>query len=527
MFSINKPIWSRHCLLHINLRLRKMHRQSCFGLVGLWVLFSFCIHTAYSQTYFSKIYNPNATWGAALSINLNDSGYLVCSLSPDTSMKSGVILLTQLDKLGNSGKSIGIGDTGIIYFPGSYGSMVKTDFGYCVGGGIDTGANALGMFLLLDSNLAIKQKTVFGDTIADIILRQSRYLSDSGYALLGQKTALGQYNMDILLIRLGKAGDVLWQKTYNFVGVDDGWSLIETPDKGFLLGGGGYVAGLKHSYSGLIIKTDSLGNEQWRKTIGSSYDDFWCVVANSPDGNFIVGTTTGVGIINNDESWRRIRLLKISPTGAVLWDKMYSEKHGSSALNNLLILPNGDIIALGSYYPANPQQTDSWSWLLKLNTHGDSLWLREHFYFNGSYNTNRLFDIKPTLDGGFITCGYVDSMPAVSQSIWVLKLDSFGCLVPGCQNVGMKEVILQDNEQVFVYPNPATTEITIKLSEQFRQNAKEARVFNNLGQEVLRQSLSAGEATHTLNIAYLSAGIYHIRIIGNGISVVAGKVVKE
>jgi hypothetical protein len=51
--------------------------------------------------------------------------------------------------------------------------------------------------------------------------------------------------------------------------------------------------------------------------------------------------------------------------------------------------------------------------------------------------------------------------------------------------------------------------------------AKEVRIFNNLGQEVLRQALTTGEAMHTINIATLPAGIYHIRIIGNGISVVA------
>ena len=479
---------------------------------------------------FSKIYCPQNVGAIGRHIVLTDTGYIAGGVAIDSISNIQTLSLTILNSY--SEYSILPVSNNKKYFPGSAGSLFKTNDGSFIWAGqCRNQIKSYGFLIKFDKSLSKEWEKEYpfdtGNVYSYLGTLQVKQTRDSGFALIGEVEASGQYNTDILLIKTDSLGEKLWQKTYNFKGLDCGWNLIETPDKGFLLGGGGYVAGVSHSYSGLVIKTDSLGNEQWRKTIGSSFNDYYCVVSNSPDGNYITGTSTGVGIITPDESYRRIRLLKLNNQGVVIWDRMYSKQYAISALNNIVVLPNGDIVATGFYYPSNSQQTDTWGWILKTNSQGDSLWMREHYYFNGDANANRLYDIKQTPDGGFIACGEVDSMPAVPQSIWVLKLDSFGCLVPGCQNVGMMEVILQDNEQVFVFPNPANTEVNIRLPENFGKNAQQARLFDHLGREVLRQPLSSGEPTHTLNIASLPAGIYYIRIIGNGISVVAGRVVKK
>ena len=496
------------------------------------ILFSIPNLLLCQSTQFSSKYNPFFTETISRSIIIIDSSYYIGNAGIDESTGRQQLGVLGIDKYGIPFFFKQFGDVQQNNYPGTASSFQRLPTGnYIWAGGRQNSIRVSSFLMMINTNFDLiweKNFAVNTDTVYSFldILNVCQTL-DQGFALIGEVKVAGVSNLDILLIKTDSLGEKLWQKTYNFKGLDCGWNLIETPDKGFLLCAGGYVAGNDQSYDGLIIKTDSAGNEQWRKVIGGPYLDYYCVVANSNDGNFIVGTVLADSQITPEASISRIRLMKVSQTGAVIWVKLYGKNARRNSVGQLLITQNDDIVISGNYRPKLLAQGDSWGWILKTNSQGDSLWMREYYYFNGDANANRLYDIKQTPDGGFIACGEVDSLPAIPESIWVLKLDSFGCLVPGCQNVGMKEVILQDTEQVVIFPNPASKEVNIRLPENFGKNAQQARLFDHLGREVLRQPLTAGEATHTLNIASLPAGIYYIRVIGNGISVVAGKVVKE
>jgi hypothetical protein len=97
-------------------------------------------------------------------------------------------------------------------------------------------------------------------------------------------------------------------------------------------------------------------------------------------------------------------------------------------------------------------------WMLKLNLEGDSLWYREYKILDGGESENRLYDIKTTLDHGFISCGmvYPRSPDTGTRDIWVLKLDSIGCPFPLCDTtVGVVEMPFNEKEELVIYPNPA------------------------------------------------------------------------
>jgi hypothetical protein len=71
------------------------------------------------------------------------------------------------------------------------------------------------------------------------------------------------------------------------------------------------LAGRRLSYGGsdaLLIKTDSNGNELWRKTFGGDRDDEALLVQQTGDGGYILaGTTKSYGSGNKD-AW----LIKVS-----------------------------------------------------------------------------------------------------------------------------------------------------------------------------------------------------------------------
>ncbi|MFM2194937.1 MAG: hypothetical protein RL092_537, partial [Bacteroidota bacterium] len=86
--------------------------------------------------------------------------------------------------------------------------------------------------------------------------------------------------------------------------------------------------------------------------------------------------------------------------------------------------------------------------IYKFNGNLDSMWFRTYSYYqNGGpevYQT--LFDISETPDGGFICAGSIKqdlSGPnPLLESPWIFKVDSYGCLEPGCQYVGVSEMVI-------------------------------------------------------------------------------------
>ena len=76
--------------------------------------------------------------------------------------------------------------------------------------------------------------------------------------------------------------------------------------------------------------------------------------------------------------------------------------------------------------------------------------------------------------------------------------------------------------QVALYPNPATTSVTVELPAALRHSPVSAILFDGLGRVVVRQLLPAGAAAHRLPLAAVPAGLYLLRL-----QTEAGVVVKK
>lgn len=91
----------------------------------------------------------------------------------------------------------------------------------------------------------------------------------------GEKTENSRGSADYWLIKINSSGDLLWNKTIGGDKLDQLFSMQETIDKGFILGGysSSNIAGEKTENSKgkvdyWIVKTDAAGNFVWDKTIG-------------------------------------------------------------------------------------------------------------------------------------------------------------------------------------------------------------------------------------------------------------------
>ncbi len=486
-------------------------------------------HGLFGQTpiYFSKAFCPDGIAASATNVLLTDSGYIIAGAYKDSILLCQRLYLMHIDHNGNINKISTHGNDSMKYFPGDPTSIIRANdsdfFWACQKSNV---VKSMGVLLRLDPQFNVIWEVDYpynNDTTYSFLGTTKIYsTNDKGFIISGGIES-NHYNTDLLLQKTDSLGNIQWRKQFVYYGVTTGWSVIQTPDHGFLMGGGAYVPYVDHTYQGLIIKTDSLGNEQWRRYPGSpDYDDCYCIVRNSPDGNYIVGSQLGVTPLKPSHyDFTETRLMKYDNNGSVIWDKVYGPKSMGNTTTQVYVHPNGDVTSCGYCYTNDPYAVavfQSSGWILKTNNNGDSLWMREHYQYSGTYSDNYLQDLKPTLDGGYILVGETDSSPYIPQSAWVLKVDSLGCAVPGCQYIGMKELIIS-NEELEMFPNPAAEVVTLKMPDFMKQEVLEVRIYNQLGQEVLRQPVASYNLLITIPIHTLPPGTYFVRAITSDMSV--------
>ena len=135
------------------------------------------------------------------------------------------------------------------------------DGGYIIGGATNSfSANVDFDFFLIKTNST--GNTSWAKTYGGIGDDQGVYViqtTDGGFALIGQTNSFGAGGYDIYVIKTNSNGDTLWTKTYGGTGDDNGNSIEQTSDGGYIITGCSYSfgAGAGDLY---LIKTDSLGN---------------------------------------------------------------------------------------------------------------------------------------------------------------------------------------------------------------------------------------------------------------------------
>jgi len=112
--------------------------------------------------------------------------------------------------------------------------------------------------------------------------------------------------------------------------------------------------------------------------------------------------------------------------------------------------------------------------LSKVDSNLRLLWLRrfQHpsfLYTEGNSGSYYLNDIAEAPDGSVYLVGHIwgyspPDYPYDIERLWLLHVDEYGCLEPGCHLVGTEEIITHMTETMSVYPNPARGSCTIAFS---------------------------------------------------------------
>jgi len=95
---------------------------------------------------------------------------------------------------------------------------------------------------------------------------------DGGYILVGDIRPDQVSDFDVYLLKINDRGDLIWSRNYGGPARDQGFSVAQTTDGGYIIAGrtSSFGNGEDDVY---LIKTDVNGNEIWSRTYGDTADD--------------------------------------------------------------------------------------------------------------------------------------------------------------------------------------------------------------------------------------------------------------
>jgi hypothetical protein len=234
--------------------------------------------------------------------------------------------------------------------------------------------------------------------------------SDGGFIIAGSTESFGAGEPDVYLIRTDAQGDTLWTRTYGGPLEDEGYSVQQTADGGYVIAGRtwSFGAGAPESSNGYLIRTDAKGDTLWTRTYGGpDYASFESVQQTTDGGYIMTGLLKGF-----------VYLVKTDAKGDTLWTRRYHAGVGAEGYSVEQTTGGGYIIA-GVVFLT----TYSDIYLIKTNASGDTLWTKRFGGSRGEWG----YSVEQTADGGYIVAGYTSTLgdPAYTD-VYLIKTNAEG-----------------------------------------------------------------------------------------------------
>ncbi|MBK8626872.1 MAG: T9SS type A sorting domain-containing protein [Saprospiraceae bacterium] len=285
-----------------------------------------------------------------------------------------------------------------------------------------------------------------------------------------------------ILFFLNNSGQVIKKNTYNPQNGNLLLIRMDTTRNGFVLGGWQAPGGLVKNgiHQSIIVEFDSLGNKIWEYE--SPIDEDWTgtlggIVSNDKDeiiyvsGKGYLFDTFAISDVFKNK-WYATKLRKDKK---IIWRTSIPtfadiSVEGSRFWNILKLRDNISYISMGMLADSI---TGIYSWITKFSDDGEILWNRN---YKMESDTNgyqyEIRDMAEDKEGNLIAVG--ERLDLVRQGFntqqgYLMKLDQYGCLTPGCHLVSTKDKYKEDF-YLKIYPNPASDFISFYIDEDTKLN---------------------------------------------------------
>jgi predicted secreted protein len=246
----------------------------------------------------------NKTYGGTgndLGINVVqtiDGGYALAAYTSSFGAGGIDFWLIKTDSGGNMQWNKTYGGTGTDY---CFNVIQTIDGGYALAGPTTSfGAGSMDVWLVkTDASGNIQWNKTYGGTGTDYMDQMIRTV-DGGYAIAGFTTSFGAIGSDVWLVKTDASGNMEWNRTYGGTGTDNGFHLVQCVDEGYAIIGStnSFGAGGNDVW---VIKTDVSGNILENLTLGGTGTDDGRSIIQTIDGGYLfAGNTNSFGAGGSD-----------------------------------------------------------------------------------------------------------------------------------------------------------------------------------------------------------------------------------
>lgn len=335
-------------------------------------------------------------------------------------------------------------------------------------------------------------------------------------------------SLDYWVVKLDTKGEIQWQKTLGGKYVDELKSIEQTLDEGYILGGysnspeSGDKAQANYGLGDYwIVKLDKEGNQLWQQTLGGDKDDNLFTLSQTKDGGFILGGNSNSGATNSKSKTNKngtdFWVLKLDKIGTIEWQETYN--YGKLDVLTSVVENQDGTYLIGGYAQseakskgltvkgigskiakdAKDKEGINDYIALKIKATGEEIWTQT-VGSKGDEVLKRLFE---TRDGGYILAGTSKGQISRDKNsniggsdFWIVKLKD-------------KDKKEKDKQNIEAIPNPAITYTNAIVGYEYTKGT--ATLFDLSGRMISAVKLN-GERTIPIDLTSLPQGIYLIEV---------------
>jgi hypothetical protein len=473
-----------------------------YVLAGFVVLFSLLINELYAQapdTLWTKSIGGSGSESAFNIFEMEDGGFVIGGYH---TYEDGNLYIVRTDEEGNVlwDRSHGEDDR----YEG-FGDMKQTtDGGFILVGtrGEDLPYSSYGDIYLVKTDIDgnFIWQSVLG--IPEVSESASSVVetSDGGYLICGYYWASSQTVYDVILIKTNAIGTQEWRKEYSFQSgmADYSSSITSTADGGFVFCGQSQAFTGNYYYDAYLYKIDLLGDSIWYQRYGNPgmSDEAANHVLRATDDGFLIS-----GSQENDGASKDWFIAKTDDAGFQQWYYVFGDYYHEVALSADECNDQGFVVA-GSLYDGTWNAN-----LIRFNYEGDTLWTKK---WGTESHSQRAYAVKQLTDGGYIVVGTTETL-SDNMNIYLTRLEPE--LVSGMHANEDRNIEINLTN----FPNPALHSTTISYNLGI-DSFVELKIFDMLGQEIIELFKGfqvAGESTVNFETSKLEPGIYFCSIWAN------------